>query len=412
MYIKNLFAVIFSLMATAIIAQSTLVADEKEMLAIDVAYLSSDYLEGRFTGSEGEIKAADYIASRMEALGLKPAGVNGSYFHDFEFTYKPNPHSEDGAEKKQGRNVVGMIDNGADQTIVIGAHYDHLGMGAAGSLHTGEPDIHNGADDNASGVAAILNIAYKVQHDKKARAFNYVFIGFSGEELGLFGSKNWTMDPTYPLDKITCMLNFDMVGRLNDEKAIVINGVGTSPLWKGVIEDVAEGFTVKTTESGVGASDHTSFYLKDIPAIHFFTGQHQDYHKPGDDAHLVNYEGIYEITDMVVDMIEELPTNDKMTFTKTTDAKDSRQRARFKVTLGVMPDYVFSGEGMRIDGVISGRSAEAAGMESGDVIIKIGSHEVKDIYGYMEALSKFSTGDKTEVVFMRGNEKITREVTF
>lgn len=412
MRIKYLFTLLTMLLAVSSYTQSTISATENEMLAIDVAYLSSDYLEGRLTGTEGETKAADYIAARMEALGLKSAGQKGTYFHDFDFTYRPNPHSAEGAEEKKGRNVVGLLDNGAGQTIVIGAHYDHLGMGGAGSLYTGEPDIHNGADDNASGVAAILNIAYKVQHEKGLDKFNYVFIGFSGEELGLYGSKNWTSDPTYPLEEVTCMLNFDMVGRLNEEKTLVVNGVGTSPLWKGVIEDIAGDFTIKTTESGVGASDHTSFYLKDIPAIHFFTGQHQDYHKPADDAHLVNYEGIEEIANLVIEMIKELPNDDKITFTKTTDAKDSRERARFKVTLGVMPDYVFSGEGMRIDGVISGRSAAAAGMDSGDVIIMIGDNEVKDIYGYMAALAKFKEGDKTSVVFMRGDEKMTKEVTF
>lgn len=387
-------------------------ATADEMVRMDVAYLSSDLLKGRLTGTEDEIAAANYIASRMQALGLKPGGVDGTYFHRFEFEYKANPHSSEGGEKKQGLNVIGVMDNGAPYSIIMGAHFDHLGMGGPGSLHTGAPDIHNGADDNASGVAAILLLADRVRGSELEKKFNFVFIGFSGEELGLYGSKNWANDPTYPMDRVTCMLNYDMVGRLNEERVLMINGVGTSPEWKSLIEKVSGDLTIKTTESGVGASDHTSFYLKNIPAVHFFTGQHQDYHKPADDAHLINYDGIEAVADMTLRMLGEMPSDKKIAFTKTADAPDSRERARFKVTLGVMPDYVFTGEGMRIDGVIDGRAAAAAGMESGDIIIRIGEHEVKDIYGYMAALGQFKAGDKTSVVFIRKDQTITKEVVF
>lgn len=393
-------------------AQAPFIANPDEMVRMDVAYLASDLLEGRLTGTKGEEYAARYIASRMEALGLEPGGDNGTYFQDFEFDYRPNPHAPEQKERKRGRNVIGVLNSGAPFTLVLGAHFDHLGMGGPGSLHTGQPDIHNGADDNASGVAAILLLASRVTSSDLSGLFNFVFIGFSGEELGLYGSKHWASNPTFPLDNVSAMLNFDMVGRLNEEKVLVVNGVGTSPVWKDAIATAGGSFTIKTTESGVGASDHTSFYLKDIPAIHFFTGQHGDYHKPADDAHLVNYEGIIEIADMVNAMILELPASEKLTFTKTTDAPDSRERARFKVTLGVMPDYVFTGEGMRIDGVIDGRAAASAGMESGDIIVRIGDHPVKDIYGYMEALGKFSSGDKTTVEFIRKETRITRDITF
>ncbi len=380
-------------------------------LKVDVVYLSSDLLEGRETGKEGEAMAAQYIAHRFDELGLEPKGTGGSWFQSFDFDYKAHPYAEKG-EARTGRNVLGYLDNGAEATVIIGAHYDHLGHGIMGSLDAGGPAIHNGADDNASGVAAMLRIAEELKNGR-AKNNNYLFMGFSGEEMGLYGSKYFANNPTLNLGKVNYMLNMDMVGRLNEEKVLAVNGAGTSPSWKEVIEGLSiGGIQTKTSDSGIGPSDHTSFYLKDIPALHFFTGQHTDYHKPSDDAELVNYEGLLLVTDYILALIEELDDNGKLAFTKTKDEDESRRAASFKVTLGVMPDYVYSGEGMRIDGVIDGRPGAEAGLENGDIIIKIGDTEVKDIYGYMEGLGKFKTGDKTTVVVKRGEEILEKEVEF
>ncbi|MCB0517945.1 MAG: M20/M25/M40 family metallo-hydrolase [Lewinellaceae bacterium] len=380
-------------------------------LRVDVVYLASNMLEGRETGKKGESLAAQYIAERFAQAGLQPKGNNGTWYHTFDFKYNTHPHGGGEEENRTGTNVVGFLDNGAATTVVIGAHYDHLGMGLEGSsLNAGEPAIHNGADDNASGVAAMLLLAGYLKNSS-AKHNNYLFIAFSGEEMGLFGSKNFVNAPTIDLDKVNYMLNMDMVGRLNEEKVLAINGAGTSPAWKDALEKISQnGIKVKTTDSGVGPSDHTSFYLKDIPVLHFFTGQHSDYHKPSDDSELVNYEGIFDVANFMLQLIEQLDNTGKLAFTKTKD--EQQQAASFKVTLGVMPDYVYDGEGMRIDAVLDDRPAKKAGLEGGDVIIQIGDKEVKNIYDYMDGLALYKKGDKTKVKVKRKNKTIEKEVEF
>jgi hypothetical protein len=404
--VRFLFIIAFS---TTISAQ-----DQEALLDIqvDVVYLASDLLMGRETGTPGEEMAAQYIASRFEEVGLIPKGNEGSWFYNFDFDFVPDPHKPDEKVARKGKNVIGYIDNGAATTVVIGGHYDHLGMGGHGSRHTGEPMIHNGADDNASGVAALIYIADFLKKST-INNNNYLFIAFSGEELGLYGSKNYVNAPTIALENVNYMLNMDMVGRLNEEKVLAVNGVGTSPSWNETLEKInVADIKIKTTESGIGPSDHTSFYTNGIPVLHFFSGQHNDYHKPEDDSHLVNFQGIYEISEYIIAVINNLDSAGKLVFTKTKDESQTRTAAKFKVTLGVMPDYVYDGFGMRIDGVLDGQPAQKGGIEDGDIVIKIGDTEVKDIYGYMEGLSKFKAGDTTTVILMRGDEKIQKEVTF
>jgi hypothetical protein len=380
-------------------------------IQVDVVYLASDLLQGRETGKPGEALAAQYVASRFEEIGLVPKGTDG-WFHNFDFEYKSNPHAEKG-EARSGKNVVGYLDNGADYTVVIGAHYDHLGMGTFGSLHTGSPEIHNGADDNASGVASLLYLAEKLKDNAETRGNNYLFIAFSGEEMGLVGSKKYVQNPTIDLEKVNYMLNMDMVGRLNEGKILAINGAGTSPSWKQEIPNINVGnITAKTSDSGIGPSDHTSFYIEDIPVLHFFSGQHVDYHKPIDDSELVNFDGIYDISNYILQLIKNLDDDGKIEFTKTKDEQE-RKGAAFKVTLGVMPDYVAGDiEGMRIDAVIDGRPAAKAGLEKGDIIVKIGSQPVKDIYDYMEGLAKFKVGETTKIRVKRGKKIKEFDVTF
>ncbi|MCB0634249.1 MAG: M28 family peptidase, partial [Lewinella sp.] len=276
--------------------------DRREQLLqakVDIVYLASDLLGGRESGTEGEKMAAEYIVHRFEQIGLERKGSNGTWYQSFDFEFKTNPHAAHG-DPRIARNIVGYLDNGAENTIIIGAHYDHLGMGEFSSLHAGEPAIHNGADDNASGVAALLRLATELKSGR-AKGNNYLFLAFSGEELGLYGSKFFANNPTFDLGKVTYMLNMDMVGRLKDERTLAVYGVGTSPAFREVLEkiDVA-GIKITTSESGVGPSDHTSFYLKDLPVLHFFTGQHGQYHKPSDDSELINYEGLMDVTDFIL----------------------------------------------------------------------------------------------------------------
>jgi Zn-dependent M28 family amino/carboxypeptidase len=380
----------------------------------DVKFLSDDKLEGRVTGSEGEKLAADYIAKRFEELGLQPKGNNG-YYQEFTFKPKTDPHSQVSFTEANadstitGRNVLGYLDNKAAQTIVIGAHYDHLGYNEyGGSLYRGEDkQIHNGADDNASGVAMMLNLAAKLKETNTSN--NYLFMSFSGEEMGLLGSNYFVKNATIPVDSINYMINMDMVGRLKDS-TLAVYGVGTSPIFKQVLNAHNDGFKIKENESGVGPSDHTSFYLNDVPVLHFFTGQHEDYHKPTDDFDKLNYKGMNQVSDYIFNIITDLDDNGELAFRKTKNESD--KTPRFTVTLGVVPDYMYDGKGMRIDGVSEEKPAQKAGLQKGDVVIQMGEHKVEDMMGYMKALSKFKKGDTTTVKVQRGNELIDAAVIF
>jgi Zn-dependent M28 family amino/carboxypeptidase len=278
-------------------------------------------------------------------------------------------------------------------------------------LYRGEPAIHNGADDNASGTAALLEIARRLKNSGDKNN-NYLFIAFSGEEKGLLGSNYFIKHPTINLKRVNYMINMDMVGRLKpDEKTLIVGGTGTSPAWKTVLDTVMNGIKIKQTESGVGPSDHTSFYLDSIPVLHFFSGTHSDYHKPSDDEALINYDGEVDIIKIILATIDKLNSSGKIAFNKTKD--DSNEDApRFKVTLGVIPDYAYEGEGMRIDGVSDGRPASKAGLQKGDVVIQLGEHPVTDMTSYMKALGKFSKGETTKVKVKRGNEVVEKDITF
>lgn len=379
-----------------------------QSIQVDVVYLASDLLEGRKTGTHGEELASNYIADRFKALGLSEAGSDG-WFQPFPFSMSENPHATGSGESRMGRNVVGFLDNGAGTTVIIGAHFDHLGYGGAGSREPDTNAIHNGADDNASGVAGLLEIARQLLASG-ARNNNYLFVAFSGEELGLIGSKFFVSSTLRSDRKINYMINLDMVGRLGESRAIAINGTGTSPSWDAALDAVETDLVLNKHESGLGPSDHASFYLDDTPVIHLFTGQHEDYHKSGDDSQLINYEGIFRVASFSVDLIEELNSNGALSFEKTVDV--SQTRTAFKVSLGVMPDYVSSGGGVRLDAVMDGRPGASAGLEKGDIVIKLGDFDVTDINTYMEALSKLSDGDVVTIVIRRGDETIEKTVHF
>lgn len=378
----------------------------------DVTFLAADALEGRKTGTANELKAANYIQQRMATMGLLPKGNAGTYFQTFSFKPKNDPHGEvefsNGDSTITGTNVIGYIDNRAENTVVIGAHYDHLGMGGEGSLYREGEAIHNGADDNASGVAVLLQLAKKLKQNTTAS--NYLFIAFSGEEMGLLGSNYFAKNPTLSLSKVNYMLNMDMVGRLREDKTLSVSGTGTAPLWNQVLHSTNPGFKLVLQEAGVGPSDHTSFYLQDIPVLHFFTGQHEDYHKPSDDAEKLNYEGMQRITDYIEAIILEVNKAPKMTFKKTKN--ESEEVPRFKVGLGVVPDYLFDGKGMRIDGVSEDKPAQKAGLQKGDIVIQLGDSAVVDMMSYMRALSSFKEGDTAKTLVDRDGKIIEAKVKF
>ncbi len=356
---------------------------------------------------------------RSEPLPLPVIYINkeaaSKFFSDATATINIKINVDIGEKKRSGHNVIGYIDNRASTTVVLGAHFDHLGYGEDGNslLRTGEKLVHNGADDNASGTAALIELA-RLLKASKTKNNNYLFIAFSGEELGLYGSKYFTENPTVDLQTVNYMINMDMVGRLNDStKSLAVGGFGTSPLWSSVIKpnDKKLPFVIKIDSSGTGPSDHTSFYRKDIPVLFFFTGQHKDYHRPSDDADRINYDGELLILNYINTLIATInKQNKKLAFTKTRETQMSM--APFKVTLGIMPDYTFSGTGVRADGVTEGRPASKAGLKAGDVIIKLGDTAVTSMDSYMQALNKLNKGEKARIIYKRGSETLESDIQF
>ena len=323
-----------------------------------------------------------------------------------------------GEKLRNGYNVIGYIDNKAATTVVVGAHFDHLGYGEDGNsrYEKKEPAIHNGADDNASGTATLIELARTLKKTKGA-ATNYLFIAFSGEELGLYGSKYFTDHPTIDLKSINYMINMDMVGRLNDSaKTITVGGYGTSPAWASLVNAQnnlrsAGNLQIKIDSSGSGPSDHTSFYRKDIPVLFYFTGLHTDYHKPSDDADRINYKGMVNILQHAKNVIEGANAQGRLAFLKTREAQTTTT-ARFSVSMGIMPDYTYSGNGVRADGVSEGRPAQKAGLKAGDIVLQIGDYKVNSMESYMQTLGKFKKGDKATVIYQRGTEQFKVEIQF
>ncbi len=312
-----------------------------------------------------------------------------------------------------GHNVIGYIDHNAATTIILGAHYDHLGFGEdKNSLYTGStPQIHNGADDNASGTGALIELS-KMLKAGNYKNSNYLLIAFSGEELGLYGSKYFTEHATIDLTKVNYMINMDMIGRLKDStRGLSIGGYGTSPQWGELLAKPDKYFKISFDSSGTGPSDHTSFYRKDIPVLFFFTGTHADYHKPSDDADKVNFVGELHVVKLIYSLIEKTNKMGKLDFAKTRELPTS-SKSSFRVSLGIMPDYTYSGKGVRADGVSDGRVAQKVGIKTGDILTKLGDYEITDMQNYMQTLNKFNKGDATKVKVMRGAEELVFDIVF
>jgi hypothetical protein len=379
-----------------------------------ITYLASDQLEGRAPGTKGEKLAQEYIIKAFKEYGLKPAGTK-KFLQSFEYTERPHAHHVDGKGVQwKGANVIGYLDNDAEKTIVIGAHYDHLGAeDGRGSSLAAEPvgKIHNGADDNASGVAGLLELARIYTLNGEKEKVNFLFMAFSAEEAGLIGSKHFTNNPTKPMEKVMAMMNMDMIGRLRDStNSLIIGGVGTSPVWIPMVKNLNSVFELKFDTAGMGPSDHASFYLKDKPVLHFFSGTHSDYHKPSDDIEKINFPGEVKIINYIKKVIDSTSNLAIVPFTKTKS--NERKMTAFKVTLGIMADYAFGGPGVKVDGVSPGKPAEKAGFLAGDLVLKIGEFETNDIYKYMEALGKFEKGQKVTVELKRGGEVLKKDVEF
>ena len=312
-------------------------------------------------------------------------------------------------KKRKGRNIIAFIDNNAANTVIIGAHYDHLGYGedktALDTFHA----IHNGADDNASGTAALLELA-RLLKEKSPANNNYLLMHFSGEELGLLGSKYWLENPTVKVSP-NYMINMDMVGRYDTAHKLTVGGYGTSPVWGEVWKGMKTALITRFDSTGSGPSDHASFYRANIPVQFFFTGSHADYHKVSDDADKINYNAQRDIVKLIYELITQTDTKGKLAFAKTTEPQMGQVRS-FKVTLGVIPDYGYTGTGMRIDGATPGKMGEKIGLKAGDILIQLGEYKFVDVMSYMQALGKFNPGDKTKLRIKRGTEEKEYDIQF
>jgi hypothetical protein len=311
--------------------------------------------------------------------------------------------------KRTAHNVVGFIDNHATHTIILGAHLDHLGFNQDKHGLDLNNLVHNGADDNASGTAALIELA-KSLAKKSPKNNNYLIIHFSGEELGLLGSKYWLDHPTYT-GHFNYMINMDMVGRYDTARKLTIGGYGTSSKWSEILSKTATPLFTHYDSAGTGPSDHASFYRKDMPVLFLFTGSHSDYHKATDDADKINYDAQKDIVRLVQNIIKTTDSYDKLDFLKTREQSMGKS-TKFTVSLGVMPDYAFTGTGVRIEGASQGKIGEKIGLKASDVLVQIGEYKLIDVMGYMQALSKFKKGDKTILVIKRNGEEIKFEIQF
>jgi hypothetical protein len=378
-----------------------------------IRYLADDRLGGRLAGSADERCAGDYVAAEFRRIGLEPAGDAGTYFQALPLASAVNPHAPAG----EGRNVVGIL-RGADpalsaEAVVVGAHYDHLGHGGFGSLDPSSTAVHNGADDNASGVGALLAVAERLA--KGARpARSVVFVAFTGEEEGLLGSGYYASHPAVPLERTRAMLNMDMVGRLGT-RPLLVYGTGTATEWPGVVQAAAgrEGVPISEKADGYGPSDQTSFYARDVPVLHFFTNVHGDYHKPSDDWEKIDFAGVERVARLVARVAAEAAGRvQTLTLVRGVGAPPAQSSGGgYGAYLGTVPDFTPVERGVRLSGVTGGSPAAQAGLKAGDVIVGIAEFDVKDLYAMTDALRAHRPGERVEVRYLRdGKEQKTEAV--
>ena len=398
----------------------------------DIAYLADDRLEGRGTGTAGNDSAAAYIARRDGALGLRPLAADttraecpvampatscGGYLQRFVARSAELAH-EGRAEGLATQNVVAMVPGRdpvlRDEYVVIGAHFDHLGRSAIGAMDPEAKDvIRNGADDNASGTAAVLELARLFAAQPARRSI--VVASFSGEELGLLGSQWFVEHAPVPLDRVVAMVNFDMVGRLKNDKLIVY-GVATATELGDILDraNVEPRLDLRAVGDGYGPSDQSSFYAKGIPVLHFFTDLHEDYHRASDDADKIDSIGEARVVAIAERVVRAIGDRDaRLTAVRVAaPAPVASGGQGSKTYLGSIPD-MSGGDvpGLRLSGVRAGSPADVGGLRAGDVVVELGGRPVKDLYSYSEALYAHAPGDAVTIAFLRAGERHTTTVT-
>jgi hypothetical protein len=384
---------------------------EPPRLLDDIKFLTEDRLQGRATGSTGADLAAAYLARRFSEVGLQPAA--GGWFQSFTVGRDAPVARQSKAGGLMGKNVIGILP-GRDpvlrnQTVVLGAHYDHLGLGGFGSL---DPDsnglVHNGADDNASGVAGLIQVAARLAASPPARTV--VFIAFSGEELGLLGSAHYVKEPIYPLAGTIAMVNLDMVGRLRNGRLIVY-GARSAKEFPALLDSLNwyAGFDLKAQGDGYGPSDQSSFYAAKRPVLHLFTDLHEDYHRTTDDWQKVNLDGLKRVADFTLGLVTALANRrGALSFLDLPPPLPAQTSAPPAATpgygayLGTVPDMSAAPGGVRLVGVRAGSPAEKAGLRGDDIITRIGTVETPDLQAMTDALRGHRPGDSVDIVVRRG----------
>ena len=318
-------------------------------------------------------------------------------------------------EASEVKNVIAVLEGEgphADETIVIGAHYDHLGWGGPGSAAPGVKEIHNGADDNGSGTTVLLQVARQLAERGRKLPRRIVFIAFTGEERGLVGSARYVRNPLYPIDSTVAMLNLDMVGRLKDEK-LIVHGTGTATEFDALVDRFAEpsGFQITKKPGGFGPSDHSSFYAASVPVLFFFTGSHKDYHRPSDDYDKLNIDGMRRIADLVAQVATTLAEADQRPHYRQVKGATTLGGGGDRPYFGSIPDFAQQEPGYALSGVTKGGPAQRGGAKAGDIIIRFGDSKIGNLEDFDSALRKFKAGDKVPVVVKRGDEQIKLEVT-
>jgi hypothetical protein len=394
-----------------------------ERYATGVAWLAADARDGRGLGTEGLAEAGAWIAERFEEIGLRPIGNDGpGYRHPFPTTVPDpaNPHAA--GTPVEAFNVVGRLRAGAPDplpgVVVLGAHYDHLGRGGPGSLEPGSDAIHNGADDNASGTMALIEAARGLASRRDRLRRDVVFVAFSAEERGLIGSSMFVHAPPDGLrtDDILAMLNMDMVGRLGGDRLQVLGGESAKE-WPDIVGPACERRSLDCVVGGdgFGSSDHSSFFAADIPVLHFFTGAHSEYHRPTDDAHLVDADGAVRIVQLIVSITEELTRREAPLSLVRSSEPAARQMLTGGARLGTIPDYAGPADrrpGLLLSAVRADGPAERGGLRRGDLIVGIDEREIRGIEDFMAVLSEATPGERATVKVERNGELMEFEVTY
>lgn len=405
-------------MAAPLVAQNA-AARERRVMG-DVRYLAADALAGRRTCSAGNDSASAWLARQLRAVRAQPGGDAGTHVQRWT-TANTTGTRQAGVAECPTTNVIGIFPGRGGlegQYVIVGAHFDHLGTGRFGSLASDTGQIHNGADDNASGTALVLELSRLLARDRALRDMRprrTVIVAFwSGEEQGLLGSAHFAANLPVPRDSIMAYLNFDMVGRMQNDKVMAL-GVRTATEWQSLLDSVnaTARLDLRASGDGWGPSDHASFYARRIPVIHFFTDLHADYHRPTDDAEHINAGGIVRLADFGANLIRRLDALPALTYVDVPPPAPVAQApsGRPRPSLGTIPDMSSEPGGVLLSGVRPGSAADSAGMRAGDVLVGIGTHTIGNLQDFQNALTSYAAGDRVEVRYRRGSETIAVMVT-